>query len=52
MKRYMLYTFPSFLGTPKQFRFKIVAALYAILFRNGVHELKDNKTGEYKAYWL
>lgn len=53
MKRYTLYSFPSYHGTPKSFRFKFVAALYALLFRAGMlSELKDNKTGEYKAYWI
>jgi hypothetical protein len=50
MKRYILYTFPSHLGTPHCFRFKFTAWI-ASLFSEGVCELKDTKTNKYIAYW-
>lgn len=52
MKRYTLYRFPSFNGSPRHFRFKFFAWLAA---KFGppcfVYELDDNKTGRYVAYW-
>lgn len=50
-KRYTLYTFPSFEGSPRHFRFKIMAWLFAQVSTR-VCELEDNKTGEYYPYWV
>jgi len=54
-KRWTVYTFPAAYGSPRSFRFKFVAWLYAIdraVIGGCVCELKDNRTGEYLAYWV
>ena len=51
MKRYKVYKFPSLYGSPKEFRFKLTAWLYAKMQLGFVCELEDNKTGEYLSYW-
>ena len=54
-KRYILYRFPSLYGTPKLYRFKSDASIFAILhnifIEHLVWELKDIKTGKYYPYW-
>lgn len=53
MKRYVIYKFPSYLGTPREFSFKWMAYLYSVfvfLFSGRVCELEDRKTGEYGAF--
>ena len=54
MKRYLVYKFPAYHGEPKGFNFYPFAVLYGLYveFRGYVPELKNTKTGEYKAYWL
>ena len=56
MKKYTVYVFPGFNGNPKQFSTYLGAFLYAFLVsvRTDLFtcELKNNKTGKYKAYWL
>jgi hypothetical protein len=49
--RYTVYKFPSLYGTPKTFRFRFTAWLYAKAQLFKVCELEDKKTGEYFAYW-
>jgi len=54
-KRYTLYRFPSIGGSPKDFKFKTIAFIFALFgsfFKPKVYELKDNKTGMYRAYWM
>lgn len=51
MKRYTLYVFPSFHGSPRHFRFKWQARIAAALSVGMLCELQDNKTGKYYPYW-
>lgn len=52
MKRYTLLSFPSWGGSPRGYRTKFFAWLAAKRLPGFVHELRDNKTGRYYAYWV
>ena len=53
--KYKVFKFPSYLGTPKTFRYLISAKMYAFLVSLSgkyVLEIENTETGEYTPYWM
>lgn len=52
--KYTVYKFPSLHGTPRHFRFYMAALFYGLRMssRGCTIALRNNATGEYRAYWL